>query len=598
MKNLSIILSIFILFIFSKSAFNQDVVSIEQVAKSIKVLSGSTSEIQLKVRIEKSWHINSNKPNEDYLIPAKLSLEPTASIKLLEVIYPQKSVKEIKLNFSDVPLSVFEDEFILTAKIQISENLKDNQKINFIFEYQACNNSTCLPPTEIKLPVSLTLDKKIIDTMPTEIAKKDSVVEKKSSSVKIESYNNQTTKPINTKNDSESNGIFDEKNLLLSLFLIFLAGLGLNLTPCVYPLIMITIGFFGGQSESKTSKLFVLSLIYVLGISLMYSVLGVVAAMTGGLFGSALQNPYVIGTLVLILIAMALSMFGLYEIQPPASLMNKVGNSKSGYFGAFFMGLTMGIAAAPCIGPVIISLLSIIGNKGDIFLGFIIFFTLSLGLGLPYLFLGMFSGKIKQLPRSGEWMIGIKKIFGIIILTMALYFLNPLIGEPYSAYTIPVFLIQSCLYLAFYDKSGESSKVFKIIKYVLIVIAFNYSIFSIIPSTQKTEKDDWIKPATLNFLEKGRPVLLDFYADWCIPCKELDKFTFSNPKVISKLNEFNKYKLDLTKNSNPLTVELIKKFNIKGVPTLIIMDSELNEIKRITGFIEAEFFLKELEKAN
>ncbi len=151
---------------------------------------------------------------------------------------------------------------------------------------------------------------------------------------------------------------------MLSFILVFLGGLALNLTPCVYPLIPITLGFFGGQSESKTSRLFGLASVYVVGMAITYSVIGVVTALSGALFGSLLQNPIVLIGIAAVLVALSLSMFGLYEFQLPSSWMTKFGEARSGYFGALFMGLTMGVVAAPCIGPFVVGLLTFVGAKG------------------------------------------------------------------------------------------------------------------------------------------------------------------------------------------------------------------------------------------
>ena len=194
------------------------------------------------------------------------------------------------------------------------------------------------------------------------------------------------------------------RGMFLTLLFVFVMGLALNLTPCVYPLIPITIGYFGGQAEGNTKKLTFMGLAFVMGMALTYSIVGVVTALTGAIFGSLMQNPIVIIAIVVVLIALSLSMFGLYEFRLPNSWMNKAGGARGGLFGAFFMGLTMGIVAAPCIGPFVLGLITFVAATADPFKGFLMFFVLALGLGTPYLFLAIFSGQIKKLPRSGVWM--------------------------------------------------------------------------------------------------------------------------------------------------------------------------------------------------
>jgi len=181
---------------------------------------------------------------------------------------------------------------------------------------------------------------------------------------------------------------------------VFIAGLALNLTPCVYPIIPITVGFFAQQAKERKGGTFGLAVAYVLGMAVTYSALGVTAALTGRLFGTALQNPIVVGVIVAVMLALAASMFGLWELRVPAWAMRASGG-RGGVFGALLMGLVVGFVAAPCIGPFVLGLLTYVGQQGSPLLGFVLFFTLAMGLGLPYLLLGTFTGAINKLPASG-----------------------------------------------------------------------------------------------------------------------------------------------------------------------------------------------------
>src|SRR5262249_33095029 len=198
---------------------------------------------------------------------------------------------------------------------------------------------------------------------------------------------------------------------------------------------------------------FVMASMYVLGMALTYSLLGVIAAKSGGLFGAALQNPIVLIALAAIMVALSLSMFGVYEFRLPEAL-NRVATSStqstSGMLGAFVMGLTMGIVAAPCIGPFVLALLVEVGTKGSAAYGFMLFFGLALGLGLPYLVLGTFSGALKSLPRSGLWMVTVRKVFGLVLIGMALYFLMPLMGAA-TTYVFVAFFAVCAVYLIFWE---------------------------------------------------------------------------------------------------------------------------------------------------
>ena len=326
-------------------------------------------------------------------------------------------------------------------------------------------------------------------------------------------------------------------------------------------------------------------------------VIGVITSLTGAVFGTLLQNPVVIIAVALILIALSLSMFGVYEFKLPDKLVAKAGGAKGGYYGAFFMGLTLGIVAAPCIGPFVLGLVTYVAAKQDVFFGFIMFFVLALGLGTPYLFLAIFSGKIKKLPRSGEWMQAVEHIFGLILVGMAIYFLLPLIPKAISGFVLPVYMIAAGLYIIFFERKASNIKVFRIVKTIFGVVVMAVATYAVIP--KETASINW-KPysqsAIASIGQKG--IIIDFYADWCIPCKELDALTFSDPRVIKLSEEFNTYKADMTKSLDDEVETLRDKYKIIGVPTVLLLNSKGEEVNRITGFVDADEFLKIMSGIN
>ncbi len=572
MKNLIFLL---VALFISNTVYSQKILNVEVSQSHSKIKAGEDLYLILQVKLDPEWHINSNKPNEDYLIPSDVSINSNDGFLLSQKIFPK--AKELKFDFSDIPVSVFEGKFNIPIIVRVPDNLKEgNYKFEIEFSYQACNNQTCLPPDKEKIPVTI------------------EIVSNSNDVVKNSDFNFS----VFEKNENQENkvsSLFDEGNLFLSFILVFLGGLALNLTPCVYPLIPITLGYFGGQSESKTSRLFALALVYVTGMAITYSVIGVVTALSGSLFGSLLQNPFVLIGIALVLVALSLSMFGLYEFQLPSSWMIKFGEARSGYFGALFMGLTMGIVAAPCIGPFVVGLLTFVGAKGDPFFGFFIFFVLALGLGFPYIFLAVFSGKIKSLPRSGEWMIAVKKIFGFVLIGMAIYFLLPLLPETFRGYILPSFMILSSVYLLIFDKTGNNIKTFSYIKNGILVVIALIGLWLLIPSEK--ESVEWNKVNVDQIvLGDGQPVIIDFYADWCVPCKELDAITFTDKNVIQESKRFKRYKIDLTSTGDEQTQLAMKRFSIVGVPTVILFDAKGNEVKRITSFVKADEFLKMMKE--
>lgn len=579
----------FIVLSFQQIIFAQgsDVVKIAVKESSVKVSQGDEFKTTLEITIDQTWHINSQKPNDDFLIPSEITAKGNG-VKLIKVIYPE--AHNIKLAFSEELVSVYEGTAYAKLTFRVDKNAPvGKQKVLVTLDYQACNDMTCMPPNDVAAEFEIEVtENQSMDTSQVAVTSDTDVKDLESDfeQLKKNSQQSQSADENSIASTLEGSGIF------LSLIFVFLAGLALNLTPCVYPLIPITIGYFGGQAEGKTSRLVLLGLLYMLGMALTYSVVGVITSLSGAVFGSLLQNPFVIIVIVLLFVALALSQFGVYEFKLPDSLVAKAGGAKGGTFGAFFMGLTMGIVAAPCIGPFVLGLVTYVAAKGDPLYGFLMFFVLALGLGLPYLFLAIFSGKIKSLPRAGIWMEGVKHIFGFILIGMALYFLDPILPKVVQGYVLPVFGIIAALILLFIDKTANDAKGFRTFKTVFSVVVLALSIYVLIPS-EKLEPE-WKQFSIHGYqssLNNNERMVIDFYADWCIPCKELDAITFSDKRVIEKFDRFTVYKVDMTKN-NETNEQLRKKFNVIGMPTVLIIDAKGNETKRITGFVNADEFLR------
>jgi thioredoxin:protein disulfide reductase len=597
--------TLFLIFIFATAVnaqFDEEIVSARLGKVAPKVKAGEELKFSLQISIKDGWHIHADKPNDPSLIPSKVSLGDK-TYTLAQVNYPK--AKELKSDISDKPLVVFEGEVTITGSIKIPADAKSGKiKIPVVFGYQGCNDKTCMPPSDAKNTIEVTVEAASASATapaaePAKTEGGNTVIEQQKESIQPTSVSQtQEVKPAETQaaTAAESSD-FESRGLLLNLLIIFLGGLALNLTPCVYPLIPITIGYFGGQTEGRTSKLFVLGLLYVLGLSLTYSVVGVVTALSGSLFGALLQSTAVVVIICLIFVALALSMFGLYEFKLPDSWVMKAGGARSGMFGAFFMGLTMGIVAAPCVGPFVFSLITIVAKKADPFYGFLVFFILSLGLGFPYLILALFSGKLKSLPRAGLWMEAVKHIFGFIMIGMALYFAAPLIPREINKFVLPVYGVLASLYLLFFDKSANSSKGFKTIKTVLSILVIIASVYFGWPVKEDHGKwQNFDAKVYAQSIGKDK-IIIDFWADWCMQCKELDAKTFSNEKVKEVLKGFTGFKSDLTKTNDEVS-KIYKDFKIISLPTVLIFDSKGNEVKRITGFMESEEFLKIIEAVN
>jgi thiol:disulfide interchange protein DsbD len=604
-----------ILFVFVNTAlFSQQYVTVSASASKKDFMVSEPVRINVKATVQDGFHINANKISDEDLIPTTIKVE-SGDFKLSKTSWPVS--EKYKFSFSETELEVYAGTVNIGLTLKANKNLKPGKyDISGAVNYQACNDRACFPPKNAEFSVTVTIKE---DTAKTSVdtAKGEELIDttKKSDTTKTGSIpdttkktiltenKRDTTQTISTSQDNEIAGYIAEKGLFLTLILIFIGGLALNLTPCVYPLIPITISFFGAQVSNNKAQKIIMALVYVLGMSITYSVLGLVAALTGGLFGSLLQNPFVVALIVLILLALALSMFGLFEIRIPQSIANFSGKNRQGYFGTALMGLTVGFIAAPCIGPFVLGLLVYVGQVGNAFLGFLMFFILAMGLGFPYIFLAIFSGSISKLPRSGEWMEGVKIIFGFVMIGLALYIAQPLMSVKVYEIIFPVYLILAGFYLIVIDRKAVNASTYTRIKYIIAIGAVVVGAMNLQFTEQQplAGKFEWQNLASQQQIDssiakaESKPTMIDFYADWCAQCKELDKYTYVDPKVVELSKKFNNIKVDLTKENQEIT----DKFKILGLPVVAFIDKNGKEIEelRITGFLKPDEFLKTMEKA-
>lgn len=557
-----------------------------------------TVKLAIKVEIKERFHINSYQSDDPTTITTELNADSSEYIPL-SVFFPADEL--YKFEFSENKIRVYKGEIFIGISFAAKKDLKDGEyKIPMIFRYQACDDKACYEPRNVALKVNIKVSgtkfsnvyinegifKNIDFTKPT--AKKDTGTESLKENTRIEGANPDEEKVSN---------FIEERGLFLGLLFIFLGGLALNLTPCIYPLIPITISFFGAQASGNRMQSILMGVFYALGMAVTYSALGLFAALTGSLLGNALQNPLVIIAVALILLALGTSMFGLFEIRVPQKLALAGNKSRSGLIGSFLMGLMVGFIAAPCIGPFVLSLLVYVGKMGSPFMGFLLFFVLSIGLGFPYIFLAAFSSALSKLPRSGEWMEGVKVIFGLVLFGMALNTLSPIVPKDIFAISFPMYIILSGVYLILIDKKGLNAKGFTKVKYLIAIIALLYGAWILKPQAN-SEEVKWKMLNSLPSIESSissekKPVMIDFYADWCAQCKELDHFTYNDKSVIEESKNFNNIKIDLTKENK----EISDKFNIKGLPVVIFINSKGEEIKelRVTGFLKPDEFVKKIK---
>ncbi len=547
------------------------------------VIAGEELRLAVVVEIETGWHINSNSPGDDFSLPTEVEFGLPEG--WLDPIISFPPAETIEFEFSDTPIQVWEHEIVILANLVVPESATGDHRLRVTVTAQACNNTQCLPPEDVSAGVDVMIAANGTASKSTN-----------------QKFFSGVAGPSTTGETPSDASDFGSKSLPLLLIGVFFAGLALNLTPCVFPLIPITIGYFTQQTKNREGSTFPLALAYVIGIAVTYSILGVLAALSGAIFGSALQSPWVVGLIVVVLLALAASMFGLWELRVPGWAQRASGG-RTGVFGALIMGFVMGFVAAPCIGPFVVGLLTYVGQRGDPVLGFTLFFTLALGLGLPYLILGTFTGAVNKLPASGMWMVGVRRVFGVILIAMAAYFAAPLMPGESGGWLMSAVLVIGGFYLLVIDRTGNEQptidRVMRLLSAAMIVIGVLMAPAIRHGASETGEAGghfEWkaFDVAAVSSARAGdRPVIVDFYADWCAPCRELDEKTFSAPEVRAVLEDYSRFKVDLTRATEE-NQALTRDYGVMGVPTVIVFSGG-EEVFRITGFEPPERFLERLK---
>ncbi len=408
-----------------------------------------------------------------------------------------------------------------------------------------------------------------------------------------------------------------EGGSIVAFLIIFVGGVLASFTPCVYPMIPITVSYIGGRSRSRLGG-FILSLFFVLGIALMYSGLGVIAALTGALFGGVMQSTPVLVFVGLVFFTMGASMLGAFDITIPSGLQGRLqGGPKSGVFGALFMGMVTGLVASPCVGPVLIVLLGHVAMVGEIWYGFLAMFTFAMGMGMLFLVIGTIAGVLATLPQAGGWMNTVKHFFGVVLIAFGIYFIRPLLGPDLTMAVTGAFLLMIGTFLgAFRPVAEDPPKPVLLRKGVGIVLLLVGGLYllagvadmggvSFAPGVGPAglaetahREPEWVSDDVTG-MEQARlqekPAFIDFYADWCVACVELDEKTWVHPAVLQESERFVAIKLDFTER-NEWSVSKQAEYGVRGLPTVIFFDSFGMEVERFFGFLGPEEVLAIMER--
>jgi thioredoxin:protein disulfide reductase len=547
----------------------------EEVVR-LKVESASYSaghdslDVLLLAEIADGWHVNAHRPTSDALIPTTLSVTPPPGFEVGEIEYP--AAERRTLGFATETLLLYSGNVRFRIPLAVKTAFtQQGATFQAKLRYQACDDTRCLQPT---------------DVTRTFLVKGPADLEAGSAR--------------RVGNESPIESWLDRYGLAPTLALVFIMGLGLNLTPCVYPLISVTVAYFGSQARDRRARAIVLASAYALGIALTFSALGVAAALSGGLFGQALQQPITLVLIATVMVALALASFGVYTFQPPAWMLQRFGGAGGGLTGALFMGLTMGVVAAPCVGPIVVGLLLAVGARGEAGFGFLLFFTLALGLGVPYVALGAAAGSIARLPRSGEWLLWMERLFGFLLLGLALYFVAPLLPAPVLPWAMAGLVACAGITLGFLDGHGRRLPYFTVLKRTVGAAALLAALGITLPELRAPHAGaipwrEFSSQALDEAREEGRPAVVDFRADWCLPCLEMERTTFVAPEVTARVGGFEMLRADVTEMSNA-TESLLSRYGVLGVPTTIFFAADGKEQHRMVGYIASADFVRLLEE--
>ncbi len=579
----------------AETPINENPLSIiEAHFKSSQVSAGGTTELIFNLKLDKNFHAYADRFKVKFESPEELKID---KLKITPLVQFKDAVSG-KLKEG------MENSATLSALTEFPVGMKSGKfNADIAFQYQACSKETCLFPKTIHIMVPFEL---LGSAKPAAISLASAGV-----SAKIES---------GKKSDLEK---ALSKGFLSAILFVFAVGFLTSLTPCIYPMIPITLAVLGAKSKDQTkSRSFLLSITYVLGIGLTYSILGVIAASTGSLFGSALSNIYVVTAIALVFVIMGLSMYGLFEIQAPAFIRNRLGSgqSQAGFGGAFATGLVAGIVASPCIGPVLVTILAYIAQTQNLALGFILLFTFAMGMGVLFVVLGTFSQLFNKVPKAGAWMETVKFIFGTTMVGMGLYYIAPLYPTWLFQALLAVSLVLIASNFGAFDANQGLSPAGRMKKGVMLSIFVIGTLFAVMSTlnkmnvhfsgvgeleyatnqkSQSGKKMSWLtfsSESLAQATQNHRAVIIDFSADWCGACKELEKYTFSDDKIIEESQRFTLLRVDATEESETLS-KLKNIYKVVGLPTLIFIDSkgQIQDTLTLTGFEEAPEFLKRMK---
>lgn len=580
------------LFSSGRSSVSDEILD-PDIAFRVVATIASNNNIELNWEIEPGYYLYKNKFSIDTTNP---------NLVIGTYSLPEGKLKQ-DAAFGEV--EVFYNKANVFVPFKISDAILNEFDINVA--YQGCKeDSVCYPP--IKKTLTVNVPASVDFTTASDIT----------------AQSNQKTILKISEQDAITKKLKD-KNLLINLLSFFGFGFLLALTPCVFPMIPILSGIIVGEGEHITrARALFLSISFVLAMALTYSILGVIAGLFNLNLQAASQNTWVISFFSGVFVLLAFSMFGFYELHLPASLQSKLSKNHNQSHhgtlkGAAIMGVLSAIIVGPCVAPPLAGALLYISQTGDALLGGLALFSMGIGFGVPLLVIGATSGEL--LPRAGLWMENIKHIFGVILLGVAIWFLERILPASVTLVLWGALFVVTAIFIGALDRIEPITTHWQRLWKGLGIVMLTYGIVLVIASTQgngtvlqpfknslsvKTSQSLSFKEITnLDDLDKelmqakaeGRLVMLDFYADWCVVCDEMETYTFSDPVVQKTLKPIVLLKLDVTENNNE-DKAFLKRFDLFGPPAILFFNKDSSEVKshRLVGFVKAETFVNHVKE--
>ena len=589
-----------------------DLVSAVAVLSTTAVAPGETARAAVRIDIANGWHINSAHPYQDYLIAADVAVDTVVPVTPHDVTYPAGHDAML----GDQSMSVYSGQVVIPFEVSVQAGAAaGTYTLPVHVSFQPCNDRECRAPQTL----DLTLE---IPAGPGGTPAHTDVFANLPAATHPEPTPATAVQP-----PSELDQLIAEHGFLgylIVLGLAFVTGLLLSFSPCTYPMIPITVSIFAGQDRT-VGRGFFLSLIYVGTMAVMYGVMGLIVSLVGGVFGAWLASPPVVIAIAVVFVIFSLSMFGLYELNVPMALRQKLGTAKTGggVVGALLLGVIAALVVSPCVGPFVAGILLYIATSGSPVIGFLVLFVFALGLGTLFVLIGTFSTAINKLPRSGEWMEQVKKFFGFVLLLMAIYFLRTIVPTEVTAVIAALLLLALGVFGGGLDRLTPESGFFLRLKKFIGVLALLIGTYLLLvslltsglilppssqwmgaPGNQTAMREDLIQWRTdlesglSEAAEQGRPVLIDTWATWCTNCKVLEKKTFHHPDVVAESRHFVPIKVQLEAPDSPETKAFMKRFGLKtySLPTTVLLNGK-GEVKRIMpGVVNPPDMIAEMRK--